>query len=145
MIKVAEIPEALGAMLGIELSPGEGGACQVIFDEDAVDFQVAEGRLFIAADLGRLPESEGGCAELLKANCFGAETLGATIGLDAERQVLTMHMMLAGAIEEEEFKELLAAFVEALRRWKAWTAAGGVAAAAGSHGTEALLPHMLAI
>ena len=123
MIQVTEILDSLGAMLGIELSPGENGSCQVLFGDDAVDFQVSGRRLFIMADLGRTSVSEAECAALLKANCLGEETLGATIGLDAERQVLTMHLMLAGAIEEEEFKALLADFVKAVRYWKAWAAA----------------------
>ncbi len=123
MIHVTEIPNQLGGLLGISINPSESGACRVLFDADAVDFQTAGRTLFLIADLGSFKGCEEECAALLRANCCGAETLGAVIGLDADRQVLTLHMMLTGALEEEEFKGLLAAFLKAVRYWKAWVAA----------------------
>lgn len=123
MIHVTEIPNQLGGLLGISINPSESGACRVLFDADAVDFQTAGHTLFLIADLGSFKGCEEECAALLRANCCGAETLGAVIGLDADRQMLTLHMMLTGALEEEEFKALLAAFLKAVRYWKAWVAA----------------------
>ncbi len=123
MIHVTDIPNQLGSLLGIAINPGENGACRVLFDTDVVDFQTAGPTLFLIADLGSFKGCEEECAALLRANCCGAETLGAVIGLDAERQVLTLHMMLTGALEEEEFQGLLAAFLKAVRYWKAWVAA----------------------
>ncbi len=123
MIHVTEIPNQLGDLLGISIDTAIDGACQVLFDEDAVEFQTAGQMLFLIADLGSARGCEDEYAALLRANCCGAETLGAVIGLDAERQMLTLHLMLTGAMEVEEFKEHLAAFLKALRYWKAWVAA----------------------
>ncbi len=123
MIHVTDVPKELGGLLGIAIESGDGSACRVLFDNDAVDFQTAGQTLFLIADLGSSKGCEDEYVALLRANCCGAETLGAVIGLDAERQVLTLHMMLTGAMEEEEFKSMLAAFLKAVRYWKAWVAA----------------------
>ncbi len=123
MIHATEIPNQLNSLLGISIHAGENGACRVLFDDDAVDFQTAGPALFLIADLGSAKGCEDEFGALLRANCCGAETLGAVIGLDAERQMLTLHMMLTGAMEEEEFKSMLAAFLKAVRYWKAWVAA----------------------
>lgn len=123
MIHVTEIPNQLGDLLDISIDTAIDGACQVLFAGDAVEFQTAGQMLFLISDLGSARGCEDEYAALLRANCCGAETLGAVIGLDAERQMLTLHMMLTGAMEAEEFKEHLASFLKAVRYWKAWVAA----------------------
>ena len=123
MVHVTEIPNQLGSWLDISVAQDENGACRVLFDDDAVDFQPAGRMLFLVSDLGSALDKEEENEALLRANCCGAETLGAVIGLDAERQMLTLHMMLTGSMEEEEFEELLEAFLKAVRYWKAWVAA----------------------
>ena len=122
MVHVTEIPNQLGSWLGVSVTRDEYGACRVLFDDDAVDFQPAGSVLFLVSDLGSALSKEEENSALLRANCCGAETLGAVIGLDAERQMLTMHMMLTGSMEEEEFDECLSAFLKAVRYWKAWVA-----------------------
>ncbi len=124
-MKAEELFNSLGPMLGVEFPADGDGAVQVLFDEDAVDFQVADGRLFVMADIGPADGCESLYRALLKANCLGAETLGSTIGLDAERRVLTLHRLIEGDWNEQEFQDALAQFVKALRYWKEWAAAGG--------------------
>ena len=101
----------------------------MLFDDDTVDFQTAESRLFIMADIGSAEGCESLYGSLLKANCLGIETLGCTIGLDAERNVLMLHRMLEGDWSEQDFQNVLAQFVKALRYWKDWSAAGGATTA----------------
>ena len=140
MVHVTEIPNQLGDWLGISVAQAEDGACRVLFDDDAVDFQPAGRTLFLVSDLGSALEKEEENAALLRANCCGAETLGAVIGLDAERQTLTLHMMLTGSMVKEEFEELLAAFLKAVRYWKAWVAADPVASSREAPGLAAGTP-----
>lgn len=124
-MKASELMDSLGPMLGIDLPAGGDGAVDVLFDEDAVDFQAADGRLFVMADIGSADGCEALYGTLLKANCLGAETLGCTIGLDAERHVLTLHRLIEGDWTEAAFQDVVAQFVKALRYWKEWAAAGG--------------------
>jgi len=124
-MKASELIHSLGPMFGVELPVSEEGTAQVLFDEDAVDFQAADGQLFVMADIGSADGCEDLYGTLLIANCLGNETLGCTIGLDAERRVLMLHRIIEGDWTEHEFQNVIAQFVKALRYWKAWTAAGG--------------------
>ncbi len=124
-MKASELIHSIGPMLGIELAVSDEDTAQVLFDDDAVDFQVADGRLFVMADIGSADGCENLYGSLLKANCLGAETLGCTIGLDAERRVLTLHRIIEGDWTDEDFQNVLAQFVKALRYWKEWAASGG--------------------
>ena len=124
-MRASQLMDSLGPMLGIDIPATGDGAVQVLFDEDAVDFQVADGGLFVMADIGRADGCEALYGTLLKANCLGAETLGCTIGLDAERRVLTLHRLIEGDWTEAEFQGVVAQFVKALRYWKEWATAGG--------------------
>ncbi len=118
MIKAAEVLSSLGDILGIAMMLGEGGACRVLFGETAVDFQVSGEHLFLIADLASAEGREHEFPALLKADWIGSETRGAVLGLDAQRHLFTLHMMLTGSLEVEEFKTLLANFVRAARDWK---------------------------
>ncbi len=124
-MKASELIHCLGPMLGADLPASGDGPVLVLFDEDAVDFQAADGRLFVMADIGSAEGCEALYGTLLQANCMGAETLGCTIGLDAERRVLTLHRLVEGDWTELEFQALLGQFVKALRYWKEWALAGG--------------------
>ncbi len=118
VIKANELLPSLGDILGIAMMPGEGGACRVLFGETAVDFQVSGEQLFLIADLASAEGRESEFPALLKADWLGSETQGAVLGLDGQKRVFTLHMMLTGSLEVEEFKTLLANFVRAVRDWK---------------------------
>ncbi len=118
MIKVTELLSSLGDILGIAMQPGEGGACRVLFGETAVDFQVAGNHLFLISDLASAEGREKEFPALMKADWLGSETRGATLGLDAQKQMFVLHMMLTGSLDVDEFKSLLANFVKATRDWK---------------------------
>ncbi len=109
---------SLGDILGIAMMPVEGGACRVLFGETAVDFQVSGEHLFLIADLASAEGRESEFPALLKADWLGSQTRGAVLGLDGQKRVFTLHMMLTGVLEVEEFKTLLANFVRAVRDWK---------------------------
>ena len=96
-----ELISELGSRFGITLELSDAGTCRVIFDEDAVDFELAGRRLFVMADLGPVAGGEALLRELLEADYLGAKTFGATISIDYEA-----------------FEENLTGFVKALREWK---------------------------
>lgn len=78
---------------------------------------------------------------LLKADWLGSETRGATLGLDAKKQMFVLHMMLTGSLEVNEFKSLLANFVKSARDWKE-----KLQQSAGSQDSQPFaMPHFLAV
>ncbi len=141
MIKVTELLSSLGDMLGIAMLPEENGACRVLFGETAVDFQVADNHLFLICDLASAEGREKEFPALLKADWLGSETRGATLGLDAKKQMFVLHMMLTGSLEVNEFKSLLANFVKSARDWKE-----KLEQSAGSQDSQPFaMPHFLAV
>lgn len=115
-----ELLKQLGHALGLELYISPEGVCRIYFDSDAVDFELAEQGLFLIAELGYLPDRncERFCRELLSANLLGAETAGATLGLDSAKNELILHKNLGNSLDYHEFEAELENFVKALRHWK---------------------------
>lgn len=115
-----ELLKQLGHTLGLELYISPEGVCRIYFDSDAVDFELAEQGIFLIAELGYLPDRncERFCRELLSANLLGAETAGATLGLDSAKDELILHKNLGNSLDYHEFEAELENFVKALRHWK---------------------------
>ena len=112
----------LGRTLGISLELSHAGTCRVAFDGDVVDFEASGESLWVMADLGPALHREDASISLLSANCLGLQTGGATIALDEERSMFTMHLELWGDMPYALFEKRLAMFVKALRWWKEWLA-----------------------
>ena len=109
-----ELISELGSRFGITLELSDAGTCRVIFDEDAVDFELAGRRLFVMADLGPVAGGEALLRELLEADYLGAKT----ISIDSEHDVFSLHAILPAQDDYEAFEENLTGFVKALREWK---------------------------
>lgn len=125
-----ELLAGLGALLGIDLTPGKEGTCRLVLDEDTVDFEVSGDRLFVMADIGSAVDRMSACARFLAADHLGTETGGAVISLDEKREVFMLHSMFEAGISSAAFEERLTLFVKALRYWKAWLNALSVETAA---------------
>lgn len=96
--------------------------CSVLyffFDGDVVDFEASGGLLYVMADLGSSLNREDAHASLLAANCLGAQTGGATIGIDMNRAMFTLHRTVAD-VPYSTFEADIALFMKVLRWWKEW-------------------------
>lgn len=118
----SELVVELGANLGISLQMSDAGTCRVIFGEDAVDFEQSGETLYIMAELAPATGREDAYARLLAANWLGAESGGACIGLDEEKNAFALWATERGDVSYPEFEARLALFVKALRYWKEWLA-----------------------
>lgn len=118
-MNAAELVTELGTKLGISLSLGESGACRVYFD-DVVDFELSRDSLYIMAEIAPAYGREDAYARLLTANWLGAESDGACIGLDVNRDAFALYAVFHGDVPYENFEERLILFIRALRYWKDW-------------------------
>lgn len=118
-MNAAELVTELGTKLGISLSLGESGTCRVYFD-DVVDFELSRDSLYIMAEIAPAYGREDAYARLLTANWLGAESDGACIGLDANRDAFALYAVFHGDVPYENFEERLILFIRALRYWKDW-------------------------
>ncbi|WP_446424647.1 type III secretion system chaperone [Mailhella sp.] len=118
-MKAEELIHELGRALGIPLELGPQNTCRVNFDGDIVDFELSGDLLYVMADLGSSLNREDAHASLLAANCLGAQTGGATIGIDMGRAMFTLHRTV-GDVPYAVFEADMALFVKALRWWKEW-------------------------
>ena len=112
----------LGKALGFTLEMSDQNTCGVFFDEDEVVFEQHEEQLYIMAELGSSVGREDAHTRMLEANCLGAQSGQACLGLDAQREVFTLHRILEGELSYEEFEKILTLFIRALRYWKEWLA-----------------------
>ena len=117
-----ELVAELGAKLGMALQWSEAGTCRILFDDDAVDFEQSGNLLYVMADMASASGREDAYGRLLSANCLGAESGGACIGLDAARNVFTLHIVIRDDASYESFETELMLFLKALRYWKEWLA-----------------------
>ena len=125
-----ELVGELGARLGISLALSESGTCRVSFDSDDVDFEQSGDSLYIMAEIASAAGREDAYARLLAANWLGAESGGACIGLDAERNAFALYTVEHGDVPYEDFEARLTLFIRALRYWKEWLAQPAVSAPA---------------
>lgn len=121
-MRTTELVAELGARLGIELRLNDEGTCRVSFDNDDVDFELSGEALYIMADIAPATGREDAYGRLLKANWLGAESGGASIGLDAGRDVFALYAVERGDVAYEAFEARLVLFLKALRYWKEWLA-----------------------
>ncbi|MBP3731399.1 MAG: type III secretion system chaperone [Mailhella sp.] len=112
--------QELGDALGFELAMSKQGTCAVLFDDDEIVFEQHEAQLYIMADLGPSAGRSDAHARLLEANCLGAQSGQACIGLDAQSEVFTLHRIVDGDMPYTEFEKILTLFIRALRYWKEW-------------------------
>ena len=111
----------LGSRLGISLNFEENGMCQILFDDDAVDFEQSENALYLIGEVGSIPpESRTSLYErLLRANYLGSETGNATLSLDPNKEgAILLHRRLETPMPYADFEGALELFVKALRYWK---------------------------
>lgn len=118
-MNAAKLVTEFGTKLGISLSLGESGTCRVYFD-DVVDFELSRDSLYIMAEIAPAYGREDAYARLLTANWLGAESDGACIGLDANRDAFALYAVFHGDVPYENFEERLILFIRALRYWKDW-------------------------
>jgi len=112
--------QKLGETLGFTLELSNQNTCGVFFDEDEIIFEQHKDQLYIMADLGSSIGREDAYMRLLEANCMGAQSGQACIGLDSQREVFTLHRILDGELSYEEFERILTLFIRAIRYWKEW-------------------------
>lgn len=117
---LSELVAELGANLGISLQMSDAGTCRVIFGDDAVDFEQSGETLYIMAELAPATGREDAYARLLAANWLGAESGGACIGLDEEKNSFALWVTERGDVPYPEFEARLTLFIKALRYWKEW-------------------------
>ena len=129
-MRTTELVAELGAKLGIELRLSDEGTCRVSFDDDDVDFELSGDALYIMADIASATGREDAYGRLLKASWLGAESGGASLGIDAGRDVFAMYAVERGDVPYEAFEARLVLFLKALRYWKAWLAVPPVQASA---------------
>jgi len=110
----------LGEALGFSLEMSGQNTCAVIFEQDEIIFEQHENQLYIIADLGPSAGRADAHARLLEANCLGAQSGQACLGLDLQREVFTLHRILDGELSYEEFEKILTLFIRATRYWKEW-------------------------
>ena len=119
-MRTTELVAELGAKLGIALRMSDEGTCRVSFDNDDVDFELSGDALYIMADIAPVSGREDACVRLLKANWLGAESGGASIGIDDKRDVFALYAVERGDVAYEDFEARLVLFLKALRYWKEW-------------------------
>ena len=117
-----ELIKELGHALGTTLELSPAGTCRAAFDGDVVEFEMAGDSLWLFADLGSALHREDAVQSLLAANSLGLQTGGATISLDEERAMFTIHVELWGEMPYLAFENRLVLFIKALRWWKEWLA-----------------------
>ena len=110
----------LGKALGFDLEMSTQNTCGIFFDEEEITFEQHEGQLYIMADLGSSTGRTDAHTRMLEANCMGAQSGQACLGLDSQREVFTLHRILEGELTYEEFEKILALFIRAVRYWKTW-------------------------
>ncbi len=115
-----DMMQKLGEALGFTLEMSAQDTCAVIFDQDEVIFEQHEDQLYLIADLASSAGREDAYARLLEANCMGAQSGQACLGLDVQREVFTLHRILEGELPYEEFEKILTLFIRAVRYWKEW-------------------------
>lgn len=130
-----ELLQELGNVLGIKPQCGEAGTCRIFFDDDAVDFEAVDETFFLIAEVGSVPAGnrEAVYARLLTANLFGAQTGGATLGLNEDKGIVVLHRALPLPSDYAPFEAALVRFVKSLRYWKEWLALAASAPAAPSN------------
>ena len=122
----------LGKALGFALEMSDQNTCGVFFDQDEVVFEQHEDLLYIMADLGSAAGRRDAHTRLLEANCLGAQSGQACLGLDSQREVFTLHRILVGELTYGEFEKILTLFIRAVRYWKEWLAQPASGQAEGS-------------
>ena len=116
-----QLIKELGLTLGAPLELSPIGTCRVSFDSDVIEFEkMDDGHMLIMADIGSSQNREDASSVLLAANCLGLQTGGATIALDEERAVFTLHMEVWGEMPYITFENRLTLFVKALRWGQDW-------------------------
>jgi hypothetical protein len=115
-----ELIKELGRTLGAPMELSPVGTCRAAFDGDIIEFEKVDDDLWIMADLGSAQNREDAVSSLLAGNRLGLQTGGATIALDEERSMFTMHMELWGDMPYLSFEAKLTMFIKALRWWKDW-------------------------
>ena len=115
-----DMMQKLGEALGFTLEMSAQDTCAVIFDQDEVIFEQHEDQLYLIADLASSAGREDAYARLLEANCMGAQSGQACLGLDRQREVFTLHRILDGELSYEAFEKILTLFIRAVRYWKEW-------------------------
>ncbi len=111
----------LGRVLKIDLALSPQGTARVVLDEDIVDFEQVNDKLYVMAEIGPSTGREDAYLPMMEANNFGVKTGGAFIGIDGARAVFTM-TLVEGDVPFATFEADLARFLKTLRWWKAWLA-----------------------
>jgi hypothetical protein len=115
-----DMMQKLGEALGFTLEMSAQDTCAVVFDQDEVIFEQHEDQLYIIAELASSAGRTDAYARLLEANCMGAQSGQACLGLDRQREVFTLHRILDGELSYEAFEKILTLFIRAARYWKEW-------------------------
>ena len=115
-----DMMQKLGEALGFTLEMSAQGTCAVFFDQDEIIFEQHEDQLYLIADLASSAGRTDAYARLLEANCMGAQSGQACLGLDRQREVFTLHRILEGELSYEAFEKILTLFIRAVRYWKEW-------------------------
>lgn len=122
--RLAALLEGLGRTFGLPgLQPDENGSCILMFDEVVVTFQqdTLGRQVTIHTEIGTLPAdaSTARLETLLAANLFWTQTAGATLALlPANRALVLARRFELERLEQVQFEEALAGFLDAAELWR---------------------------
>ena len=117
----AELVRQLGQKIGIDdLVLSSDNSCGVLFDKDDVLFELTNGNLFIAAEIGQVEKADRAkfFEFFMEANHLGHDSAFGSIGYDAEREMFTLTRVLPENTEYDKFEEAVVLFIRALRQLK---------------------------
>ncbi|MCR5537284.1 MAG: type III secretion system chaperone [Succinivibrio sp.] len=117
-MQVQEIFKTLGQRIGLSLSLTDEQTCSVLFDGDEVRFEVQDSQLFIYAEVGSLAGREDLYIRLLGANHLGQWSGFGSLGLDENKELLTLTRVLVLECSYAAFERELTLFIKVLRYWK---------------------------
>lgn len=132
------------------LSLDDKGVCRLSFDGTLVvdlEHDSSAGVLHLYAVVGSIPADgkESLFARLLEANLFGAQTSGAALAIDRQRnEILLCRSIMPDALDAMAFEKILESFVNALeqQREQLTTAVPGTPVENGT-GMPSGMEHML--
>lgn len=124
MSDCADFVKMYGKEIGLaDLSLNDDGVCSLTFDKtinvDIVYRKEFDQLGFVSSVLTLPPEGkEQFYLELLKANAFGFELAGCTLGVDAEKgTVILSYLLISSVVTYDLFKTVLANFVDLSEEW----------------------------
>ncbi|MDR0393047.1 MAG: type III secretion system chaperone [Puniceicoccales bacterium] len=124
MVEFVDFIAAYGKEVGLpDLRLNEDNLCSLNFDSKInvdIVFRKEQDQCIFASKIGVIPleNKETFFKELLKANAFGIETAGASLGVDEENDSIVLsYIFITQSFVYELFKTVLNNFVDLVEKW----------------------------